>query len=299
MIFTLIVAATFIATSIILFFVTRSAAYTSYVERRLPANTGLTMPDGLAPALLSRNRAQILRVCIGIVVGSVAGVLVAVLVPGRDPWTFDGVTLVIAGVAAGGTIGICDWLRIEADRRATQEAPEHRPTGVRLRNYLSIWSLVAAAIVLLVAVVLIAISVWLPTTGALAPGGESQYLSRLTAYVVVTLTLFGGLAFAGLQLRKPQRATAPEQLAWDDAVSNQAVYQIAYLGSFLAAIIANQVAPGFMAALATGPATIDLRTGLVLLSFLPLPIFAAVIVAAFRKPAQHYLVTLWPSMPRS
>ena len=207
MIFASIIALVFVVLSIVLPFATGGSRYAARVERMLPKTVGLALPVALLPSVRARNRALVWRLSLGLGAGAIVGLLISFFIPSAENGIdFAKAWFVMGGVAIGAVVGTCVWVAQEATRRATQDAPLQRPTGVGLFDYLPMWSTVLVVVVLVLALGVGALLVWIASLGVIAPGGEPKFVPIVIAIYGVVVSLIGGLAFFTTQLHRPQRA---------------------------------------------------------------------------------------------
>ena len=298
MIFASIIALVFVVLSIVLPLATGGSRYAARVERMLPKTVGLALPVALLPSIRGRNRALVWRLSLGLGAGAIIGLLLSFFIPSAENGIdFAKAWFVMGGVAIGAVVGTCVWVAQEASRRATQDAPLQRPTGVGLFDYLPTWSTVLVVVVLVLALGVGALLVWIASLGVIAPGGEPKFVPIVVAIYGVVVSLIGGLAFITIQLHRPQRAANPEELAWDDALSSQAIFPVVYLAGFFTALLVGQLSSGLSSAIPYSERADAVRGVLFLVIAAPLPVYLLALLSVLAKPARHFLKRLWPAVP--
>jgi len=298
MIFALIITLVFVVLAVVLPLATRGERFAARTERALPKAVGLDLPEVLIPSIRARNRSLVRHLSIGLGSGAVVGFLVSLLLPSLDGVVeFSKVWLVLGAVAIGAVIGTCIWVAREATRRATQDAPLQREKGVGLFDYLPTWSTVLAIVVVVLAIGIAAVLAWVMTTGAVEPGAEPLFVPIVIAFYAVVAALVLGLGFIAVQVHRPQRAASPEHLAWDDAVTVQAIFPIVYLAGFFAALLVGQLFTSVSSSIFYSDRSNEVRSVLLLLVAAPLPIYVLALVSIVAKPARHFVKRLWPAVP--
>ena len=299
MVFAFIIASVFVVLSVVLPFAVGGGRYAARIERMLPKTVGLALPVALLPSIRARNRALVVRLSIGLGAGAIGALLISLPIPSAEnSIDFAKAWVVMGGVAIGAIIGTCSWVATEATRRATQDAPLQRPTGVGLFDYLPTWSTVLAAVVLVLALGVGALLAWIDGLGVVEPGGEPKFLPIVIAIYGVVAALILGLVFIAVQLHRPQRAANPEELAWDDALTSQAIFPVVYLSGFFTALLVGQLSSGLSSAIPYSDRADAVRGVLLLVIAAPLPVYALALVSVLARPARHFLKRLWSVVPR-
>jgi len=283
----------------ILLFV-RSNAYGTTLERSLPRSAGMMLPP--------ENSAEVLGRIVGltsryIIIGAAVTVVYSIVVPlliGLAPWDLSGAYVGMAGVIVGLVAGHLNGFARDVNRRAANPGPITRPAGVGLSDYLSPFTLVAAAIVAVIALGSLVLALYV-----LVSDFEFDYdrvtisspVASTVAYASMLLALGVYVVGIALNLRRPQNAVSNIALAWDDALTSQLMFSGLYITCFIIGISTNPLYSALVQQVPGGGETDGLRTLLFLGALLlPLTIFALVLSSVLTKPTKRYIKRLWPSL---
>jgi len=285
----------------ILLFV-RSGAYTKTLERTLPKSAGMVLPP--------ENSAEVLGRIVGltsryIIVGAVVSVVYTIVVPlalGLGPWDLSGAYVGMAGVIVGLVAGHLNGFARDANRRAANPGPITRPAGVRLSDYLSPFTLVAAAIVAVIALGSLILAIYVIVSDFEFDYERAIFSSPIASSVAYASTFVALIVYVvgiAVILRRPQNASSNIALAWDDALTSQLMFSGLYITCFIIGISTNPLYSALVQQVPGGGDTDGLRTLLFAGALLlPLTIFGVVLASVLTKPTKRYIKRLWPSLAR-